>query len=890
MGAETEYSAVLRALSSRLESSSWELSDWTDGPLAWRVFRPPGMRSPAQGWKIHISAAASECPAMLRAVGGVLAELHGSFKLPRRVRDVVYLNSGDAGVTQLGKIVTVYPRNDSHAAELIRRLDAAWPSSCGPWITTDLSPRAGSAIGFRFGIFGTAEVITSATGEHHFALSGVSGEAIADVRSAAGPRTEDWPEPPVPGVPQAACAVEPGAEFALEDGRRFLPLEQMANAPRAAVYLAADLASLDTVVVKVGRPGVLGGLDGRDIHDHFQYEYELLRELAAETNGGPRPIAWADAGWPILICEDIRGRLVSELPRAERIAALPLIAESVSAIHRAGVVHGDIKLENAIRTEEGVRLIDFELAARRGEPMRRGGTRGHIAPEVDREPPADFSRDVYALAGCIFHAVLGMPPGLLPLGAERQKALLLLEGEAAAARLVQLFAAENPDERPDARTAAKMLAEFAAEYATRNASGKESSRQSVATEGLRRWSMRAAREAGMHVHTYARPQDSGLCWRNEHALRYFDCEAINLGAAGILLGLVSLDEALGRDDFADPIARGARWLAEQSPEGKAAGLFTGNAGVALALTVVGRRLGCEDLEQAARDRFAAAAGDLREIDLFSGIAGVIWTACLLHDVLGEDWPLEMVQPAVEHLQSQRTTREGILFWTVDPEQDTCFLGCAHGSAGVALALAAYGKRTSQEQLIAEALSAFEQLGMLGRTPEGDALRMTVEQARHHAIGNWCHGIAGYLWSILQGVGDHPALREVIDWSVEQLAGHGAIGTPTYCHGLAGQLELWQMLAALPRFRELANRQADRAAAALRAVHHKVEGRCVWISDDPDVTTPDLWVGFLGPATSLALYAAGVQQPLLSGSWLRACGLRGPSFGVRTETLSEVAGG
>ncbi len=48
---------------------------------------------------------------------------------------------------------------------------------------------------------------------------------------------------------------------------------------------------------------------------------------------------------------------------------------------------------------------------------------------------------------------------------------------------------------------------------------------------------------------------------------------------------------------------------------------------------------------------------------------------------------------------------------------------------------------------------------------------------------------------------------------------------------------------------------------------KSEGRCAWTSDDPAIVTPDLWVGFLGPASALARHAAGLRDALLSPAGL-----------------------
>jgi hypothetical protein len=190
-----------------------------------------------------------------------------------------------------------------------------------------------------------------------------------------------------------------------------------------------------------------------------------------------------------------------------------------------------------------------------------------------------------------------------------------------------------------------------------------------------------------------------------------------------------------------------------------------------------------------------------------------------------------------------------------------------------MALACWGRQTADRISVDIALQTFQQIYAHGRTEDGTALRMTVDSHRSHAVGNWCHGAAGYLWCVLHALGDHPALRTEIDWAVNVLSGSMMAGTPTYCHGLAGRLELWRMVGDIARFRELAAGQAGKAARALRLLHHKVEGRVSWRSDDPSIDTPDLWIGFLGPATALALHAAQNTRPLLSGDWLRACAAR-----------------
>jgi hypothetical protein len=187
-----------------------------------------------------------------------------------------------------------------------------------------------------------------------------------------------------------------------------------------------------------------------------------------------------------------------------------------------------------------------------------------------------------------------------------------------------------------------------------------------------------------------------------------------------------------------------------------------------------------------------------------------------------------------------------------------------------MALALWARRTGDRELERLALDTFVELHAQGRTSSGTALRLTRGSEQAHAAGNWCHGVAGYLWCMVQAFGDDERLRRQIDWAVDVLDRTPVGATPTYCHGLAGRLELWRMLAGIPRFTPLAVAQASRTARALRHLHHKRDGSVAWCSDDPAITTPDLWIGFLGPATAMALHAAGARPALLSPAWLGWC--------------------
>jgi hypothetical protein len=780
---------------------------------------------PQQGWKIHISAAAAEASCLLSAVAPVLTDAGASFKIPRFAEDVVHINSGDAGAHMVGKVITVYPLNEDHATRIARAADCVWPASRGPEVQTDLHLRPGSAVSLRYGLFRSGPTVIGSAGIPEYALSMADGRLAPDTQRLTGLQSEAAPEPPLPCCPPEQPPIRLNQVFKV-DGRQHVPLTLLRDSPRTKIFLAFSSESMSTVVLKVAVPGVAGDLRGKDIRDKLRKEFQILSELAEQDCLVPKPIEWIEGDWAISILHDFRGDLVSELPLPDRLECLAPLADALSRIHIAGFVHGDVKLENAVRTATGVGLLDFELAERVGDAISGAGTAGYMAPEVIQGAPATPAADLYALGGSIAEAVLGIPPALLPPGPERLCGLMELEGAADAAGLALRLMDSDPSRRR-----APHVCDFAQLTSVRPAAGEPSSDADL------EWCRRAAADAGRLVERYA----DGPCWRNEYFMRSFHCEGINIGAAGIILGLATIDRALGTDDFAGAIDRGASWLAGRPAQGNPGGLFTGNAGVALALTVAARRLGKQEYLDAAARRLACAREDERETDIFSGTAGVFFASCLL----GQTPP---VRPRLDA--------------AAEP-----YFGCAHGQAGVAMALGYRGRQAGDEQAVAEARGTFHWLYANARTKDGAALRMTRDTHRAHAPGNWCHGVAGYLWAILQSLGDDPDLREEIDWAVGVLRQTPAAATPTYCHGLAGHLELWQMLAAIPRHREIARKQAGKAARALRLLHHELDGRVAWCSDDPQMTTPDLWIGFLGPASALAMHAAGIEAALVSPQWL-----------------------
>ncbi|MBP2706258.1 hypothetical protein JOL79_20825 [Microbispora sp. RL4-1S] len=864
------YARALEAFAAELPDG-WKTRVHRDDPVSWRVFQHAG-ESPEQGWKLHVSASAADALDLLEIVLPELVAGSTAFKLPGDLRSIISINAGLAGRPQVGKIVTVYPSSDDALPALIDRLDAVWRPHRAPAVTSDLPVGRGGALFIRYGAFVLSEVITDYAGAAHAAVRAPDGSLHPDVRHAGG-RQPSWAVPPVPPAARTVTT-EPDGPIEV-DGATYVPLKVLTADARGYVALGVRPDDRRLVIIRHRLRGVDGDEFGNDVLTRLENEWRLMRRLSG-SGIVPEPLAYDPEAGYLILTDAGEGRLEC-LPAPERLRLLPELAAVVARLHALGVVHRDLKLSNVRIGPDGPCLVDLEVAAPTGtRHPPPWGTDGHVAPEgtyATAAPPYD----VYSLGSCVTHAVVGHCPGTLPPGddAGRQIGLLLRLGQRAAASVVRECHHPDPALRPAAGEVAERLKAALPAILAERAAGPDAYRGALD----RRWATAAAASAGTATRLFG---TAGCdCGRTHHDLAEHEPESLHAGAAGVIVALATLDTALGTSQFGRDIAAAAGRLAGRPPSARAHGFFTGDSGVAVALAVAGRRLGRDDLVRAARRRYEHAAGSaVADYDLFSGAAGIVWAGCLLDAVLGSSWGRDLAGRQVARIVAAARPVEGVAGWPPDPEQDPCdrvYRGAAHGTAGVAMALASWARSTGDAATAAFAREAFLDIAAHGLTEDGTTILSTAggsTRVPHH----WCHGMAGFLWCLLQAcpaTGRTEGLKEARQAAVAAFDRvTPLLDNPTMCHGLAGVLEVWRMVGALPGHRDTARRRVALAAECLRLLRRSRDGATVWASDDPSVVIPDLWTGFLGPAVQLALAATGSPHALLSPSWLRACALPG----------------
>ncbi|GAA4225393.1 hypothetical protein GCM10022254_07230 [Actinomadura meridiana] len=180
------------------------------------------------------------------------------------------------------------------------------------------------------------------------------------------------------------------------------------------------------------------------------------------------PTPWLVTAYlPGLSLREAVGRFGPLPPDAVRPLAAGL-AEALADIHRAGVVHRDLKPGNVMLTAGGPRVIDFGIArpedavtiTRAGAPL---GTPGFMAPEQIRGERAGPAADVFALAATLAYAATGKEP--FGDGTLESRDLRVLRGQADLAALTEPWLLDllgaclalDPERRPSATNVLERL-------------------------------------------------------------------------------------------------------------------------------------------------------------------------------------------------------------------------------------------------------------------------------------------------------------------------------------------------------------------------------------------------------------------------------------------------
>ncbi len=177
----------------------------------------------------------------------------------------------------------------------------------------------------------------------------------------------------------------------------------------------------------------------KDLTLRLQHEGRLLRSLEHPNLVKVVEFGFTSSGRPFLITELLHGaslKLVAKqrapLPLAEVLDIGAQVLSGLEIMHRAGIVHRDIKPDNLFLCDAApgspeparpsVKILDFGLAKLVGEggalsgvvPKTKTGvalgTPLYMPPEQALAKPSDARSDLYSTGCALFHLATGKPP------------------------------------------------------------------------------------------------------------------------------------------------------------------------------------------------------------------------------------------------------------------------------------------------------------------------------------------------------------------------------------------------------------------------------------------------------------------------------------------------
>jgi hypothetical protein len=839
------------------------LQDWVvveaQGPSSpWTSLRPTATIIPPQGWKIHVSAYLWTADAVLDAVLPVVAQFGVPCKVVGSSGLLRSLNSGDGGLPQIGKFITLYPDPDE-VVQLVAALERATRDVGGPIIATDRRIRGSVVVQYRYGSFG-AELLQTALGDVCSLMRSPTGALVPD-RRRSGDATPPWVVDPLEDR-------RPPDDEQGDVPRRFVAVRPLYRSARTTVTLVLDTTALHVGAAKVY--SAVAELTAGGATRRMQFERAALNDALVTGTPVPRPLFFREGTVhspdALLVMDIPAGETIEhlvartfgrgfELPVSVAIAIGIHLVDAVAQLHAAGVSHNDLKSANVFVDDDRVTLIDLDSSERLGQRRRypHTVTPGYAAP--DRDPDtARETDDVYAIGALLYFLLTGAEPSRAPRPEsllERPVRLLNPRVPPATGAIVDRCLSTDRLALRDLRHHLERALEPGSE------SPGSPYRVDVDERGKAPPYTELVRDAVDAICRSAACADGepGRRWTSRHRLGKGQVlRDVNAGVAGVLIALAEGLATCRHPGWCDVLAGGAEWLewSRPLPGPDRPGLYVGEMGVAIALIKAGTALGDSAITSAGTDRSRRVArSPFTSPDVFHGTAGRLLGHLVVWQLTADDEDLDAARAAADHLVRTAVRTPGRRAWPIpdgfDGLSGVTFLGYAHGAAGIADALLYLAEADNDDRYLNVGAEALQWVLDHAQTGDDGAVRWPVKPGGKAHPAMWCHGAGGIGTTLLH------ASRLIDDDRLLTYAYQAAIAVgsirwcqTSLCHGLAGSIA----------FLADARQQIDdpRLTGALEdAVHLLLAFRDVgggYVTDAPRVVSPDLMVGYGGVVVAL----------------------------------------
>lgn len=823
----------------------------------WLYLKSSDYEFPKYGWKIHLSLSSSESDIQIlfNCIIPCLINRKLTFKIPEKITSIDGLNNGEMGLTQIGKVVTIYPSSDEDLKMIYNDFVHLKLATDGPYVKYDIVDDQNPFISFRYGAFQNSFFDLDEEGKP-FQNIQFKGNLILDDRFTEQTNSKFIKHFPFPIKVKKFKPINSYLESNL------VVSSIITSNHKRNVYLGIDTRLLQTVVIKESVKNIGKTRLNTDSIALLENEYKVLNFLSDKIKFIPKPYKFdipnKDIGY--LVMEDIQGvHLISLSDIKLKLKYFKKLLLLIHNLHQLNYVHGDIKGTNVLIKNNNAFLIDFELCRPvNSKRLSYIGTRNYFAKE-GYSKKVSFGDDLFSLAMLLFHILCDYDPALLPTNYESKFSILENHGYKNAVMIIKNLMTKKMGlddliKVPDNYILKKSNFDIDKNIINKLKKGIASSEK--------------------QIFAYAREQLTGILWENSNLFPQYYLPGINIGSAGILISLISTNY-YNKGKNIDKIYNTAKQLAGTDYK-KANGLFSGNGGIALSLAIAGMYLSEKSFITKSIELLNYSLKNNKFKDFFGGISGLIYANCAIAEITKDFSILELSTKHHKRLIDDCVELDSIYCWKSDNQNDGDYLiGAAHGLFGINFAIEKYSKYVDSNFGKDFSKSVIHNYF---KAKQGETfINYSLDNSKLIAPSNhWCHGAAGIVWCLLQSPfkADY---EEYINQLFSIYEKSPTIDNPTLCHGLAGQLEIIDLCLKfktntflIQRKQEILNNLSIIQNDTDRNKYHKN----VWYSGNPITQTPDLWTGFSGTALAIKKSINNDFDPILSIEWLKKISVYG----------------
>jgi serine/threonine-protein kinase len=209
--------------------------------------------------------------------------------------------------------------------------------------------------------------------------------------------------------------------------RRYHLLEVLGVGAAGAVFAARHIGSGRDLAVKILHRSLL---DSAEHVARFHREARAMTAIGHKGVADVFDISHDEQGTLYIAMERLEGVLLFDLLNERRLSAVEVVSigrqllDVLSAAHRHGILHRDVKPENILVSRDSsgslaVKLLDFGIAKwiQQGDPAPHQtadgiimGTPHYMSPEMCLADGIDEGADLWSTAIVLYHALTGAPP------------------------------------------------------------------------------------------------------------------------------------------------------------------------------------------------------------------------------------------------------------------------------------------------------------------------------------------------------------------------------------------------------------------------------------------------------------------------------------------------